>query len=266
MRTLLLTAVVCAATPAIAGEPLDALYDAVAPDLAAGKPLVVEVQVALCDNTIIKCGGRGLGDGDDLARNLYWATDGGLRGWFERRGSPWRRVARRGRDGNVLETVVYERRFTAGGAWARRGVRAPFDVRVVAHAWRGRAIDGALDRFVADLFDADGAAQLVAYVGHNGWMDRDALVWPKSGGARVKGFLAIACLTRDYLQLSLSSPSRVPLLLTRDLLFAGSHALDGAISAFAAGGNAADVRLGASRAYAAGENKPLARVQTLFTN
>ncbi|MGZ3442332.1 MAG: hypothetical protein ACXVDD_22585, partial [Polyangia bacterium] len=140
-------------------------------------------------------------------------------------------------------------------------------VRVVAHAWRGRAIDGALDRFVGELFAADGDAQVVAYVGHNGWMDREALVWPKGGGgARVKGFLAIACLTRDYLARALSSPARVPLLLTRDLLFAGSHALDGAITAFAAGGSAADVRLGASRAYAEGEDKPLARVQTLFTN
>jgi len=264
MRLFLLTAVVCAATAARAGEPLDALYDDVAPDLAAGKPLVVEVQVALCDNTIITCGGRGLGDGDDLERNLYWATDGGLRGWFERRGSPWRRVSRTPGGGDVLETVVYEQRFTPSGAWLRRGVKAPFTVRVTAHAWRGRAIDGALDRFVHELYEGD--AHVAAYVGHNGWMDRETLTWPKSGGPRVRGFIAVACLTRDYLQRALSSPSRVPLLLTRDLLFAGSHALDGAIDAFARGGTLADIRLGASRAYANGEKKPLARVQTLFTN
>jgi hypothetical protein len=88
MRMFLCTLFVCAVaavttvtTTAVAraDEPaLDALYDDVARDLAAGKPLVVEVEVALCDNTIITCGGRGLGDGDDLERNLYWATDGGL--------------------------------------------------------------------------------------------------------------------------------------------------------------------------------------------
>ncbi|HEX9101582.1 MAG TPA: hypothetical protein VF997_05225, partial [Polyangia bacterium] len=271
MRILVLTVVVCAAhaswaKTARAAEAIDGLYDAVAPELAAGKPLVVEVQVALCDNGIIACGGRGLGDGDDLARNLYWATDGGLRGWFERRGSPWRRVARTGRDGDVLETVVYEQRFAPRGAWARRGVKAPFVVRVAAHGWRGRAIDGALDRFVHDLFADDGDARVVAYVGHNGWMDRQTLIWPKRGATPVRGFVAVACLTRDYLQRALSSPTRVPLLLTRDLLFAGSHALDGAITAFARGGSAADLRLAASRAYADGERKPLARVQTLFTN
>jgi hypothetical protein len=264
MRVMLLGALVCAATAARAGEPLDALYDDVAPDLAAGRPLTVEVQVALCDNSIITCGGHGLGDGDDLGRNLYWATDGGLRGWFERRGSPWRRVERRGREGDVLETVVYEQRFVPSGAWGRRGVKAPFIVRVTAHGWRGRAIDGALDRFVHELYAGD--AHVAAYVGHNGWMDRDTLTWPHGGGARVRGFVAIACLTRDYLARALSAPTRVPLLLTRDLLFAGSHALDGAITAFARGGSAADIRLGASRAYAGGERKPLARVQTLFTN
>ena len=264
MRAWVLMAIVCVSGTARA-EVLDALYDAVAPELADGKPLVVDVQVALCDSSIIACGSRTLGDGDDLEHNLYWATDGGLRGWFERRGSPWRRVARSGRDGDVLETVTYERRFAPAGAWARRGVKAPFVVRVVAHAWRGRAIDGALDRFVHELVTDEGDARVVAYVGHNGWMDRETLSWP-TGGTRVKGFVAIACLTRDYLARALSSPAHVPLLLTRDLLFAGSHALDGAISAFARGGTAADLRLGAARAYAAGEKKPLARVQTLFTN
>jgi hypothetical protein len=266
MRALLLTAVLCASLPARAGESLDALYDDVARDLIAGKPLVVAVEVALCDNGIITCGGRGLGDGDDLARNLYWATDGGLRGWFERRGSPWRRVSRHGRDGDILETVVYERTVAPDGAWRRRGVRAPFVVRVIANGWRGRAIDGALDRFADVLADDGSGAHVVAYVGHNGWMDRDKSSWPTLGRARVKGFIAVACLTRDYLARPLSSPARVPLLLTRDLLFAGSHALDGAVTAFARGGSAADIRLGASRAYADGEKKPLARVQTLFTN
>ncbi|HEY2748998.1 MAG TPA: hypothetical protein VGL86_30465 [Polyangia bacterium] len=269
MRIFCCTLLVCAmmATAARAGEPIDALYDDVARDLAAGKPLVVDVEVALCDHSIIDCGGRGLGDGDDLARNLYWATDGGLRGWFERRGSPWRRVERRGRDGDILETVVYERHVVPAGAWLRRGVRAPFVVRVVANGWRGRAIDGALDRFVQRLSDDDDSgAHVVAYVGHNGWMDRDALVWPPARGRRVRGFIAVACLTRHYLQRALTAPTRVPLLLTRDLLFAGSHALDGALDAFARGGTLADIRLAASRAYATGENKPLARVQTLFTN
>src|SRR5437764_13331113 len=97
---------------------LAGLYDRVAVDLKRGEPLVIEAHVALCDNGIIRCGSKTLGDGDSLATNLYWATDGGLRGWFERRGSGWARVAVLG-DGpaGVLETRVYRRRVEPDAEW-----------------------------------------------------------------------------------------------------------------------------------------------------
>ena len=40
---------------------LDGLRERVAADLRAGRPLVVEAHVALCDNSVIRCGGHGLG-------------------------------------------------------------------------------------------------------------------------------------------------------------------------------------------------------------
>jgi hypothetical protein len=72
-----------------AAEPEDGwlrgLQADVSADIAAGRPVVVEVHVPLCDNRVIRCGGRGLGDGGDLRRNLYWATSEGLAGWMSRR-------------------------------------------------------------------------------------------------------------------------------------------------------------------------------------
>jgi hypothetical protein len=241
------------------------LRERVAQDLRAGKPLTIEAHVALCDNGVIRCGGRGLGDGDDLKRNLYWATSGGLRGWFERPGSGWTRVSLAGGDGRILETVIYSRRESPSEAWRALGVREPFEVRVVAHAWRGREIDRALDAFANDLF-SDESPQIIAWVGHNGWMDRETQHWPRGGARRVKGAIAIACLTKSYLRETLLGETRVPLLLTRDLLFAGSHALDGAVQAFVAGGTLEEIRMGAARAYAGGEGKSVTRVQNAFTN
>lgn len=284
MRSALALCLLAAAAPAArAGEAggLAALDDRVAAELAAGRPLVVQVHVALCDSHQLTCGGRGLGDGDALATNLYWATSGGLRGWFGRRGSGWTLVARRpgGREG-VLETLIWRRRFEPAGALAARGVREPFDVFVVADAWRGRAIDRAIDAYAADLYGArpraltlpdgtelaaGGAAQVVAYVGHNRWMDRDDFAWPASGDAPVKGTIAVACFTAQYLA-RVPSPARVPLLMTRDFLFAGSHAFEGAVRAFAEGASLAAIRVAGARAYAEGEGKPLARVQYAFTN
>jgi hypothetical protein len=241
-------------------DDLEHLYDRIAADLRGGRPLTIHVDVALCDNSIISCGGHGLGDGDDPTRNLYWATSGGLRGWFERPGSGWRRVSLTERpEERVVERVVYTRTVEPNDFWRARGIERPFVVRVEATGWRGRAIESALESFAARA--TQGGAHIAAYVGHNGWMDVDHFAWPPPG-PEPAGAIAIACLTRSYLQ----SVVPLPLLLTSDLLFAGSHALDGALQAITRGGSLATIRDAAARAYADGEGKSFARVRGAFTN
>lgn len=264
------------------------LYDDVAADLIAGRPLVVQVHVPLCDNDVLRCGNDRLGDGDDPGRNLYWATSGGFRGWFGRRGSGWTEVHRgRGPEADVLEVRVWRRQVAPGGTLRARGVRRPFPVYVVATAWRGEAIQSAMAAFGADLYgtgavrrvslsgggakgtviDAGAAAQVVAFVGHNGWMDVGEVSWPAAPpDARRKGAIAIACLTEDYLADAVPSARRVPLLFTRSLLFAGAHSLEGAVRAFAEGRGLLAIRDGAAAAYAEGQDKPVARARAAFTN
>jgi hypothetical protein len=264
-----------------AAEPIPAALAArLAADVAAGRPIVVETHVALCERTIIECGSRALGDGDSLATNLYWASSGGLRGWFERRGSGWERVAiLRGHRPEVLETRIYRRREPLG------------ELVVVAHAWRGRAIGAALDAWVADLTDGrprryplgegrvvegGGRAAVVAYVGHNGWMDRPEAPFPApAAGTAAQGAIAIACRSREWLVgdrargaliAAHGEARRVPLVMTADLLFATAAALDGALLALARGGDLGAVREGAADGYARAEGKPTARVRSLFTN
>ncbi|MBT8495839.1 MAG: hypothetical protein KJO07_22540, partial [Deltaproteobacteria bacterium] len=183
-----------AATAAVEDGWLEQLYDEVASDLKAGKPLVVHAHVPLCDNRIIRCGGHGLGDGDDPDRNLYWRTSGGFRGWFGRRRSGWRQVLVAKGKGSVLETRIWKRRFGPAAGWRSRGVRSSFDVYVVAQAWRGTSIQAAMATYVARLTGAmpesyrladgtvvraGGDARVVAFVGHNGWMDIDSYDWRK---------------------------------------------------------------------------------------
>src|SRR5262249_6605415 len=141
---------------------------------------------------------------------------GGLRGWFERPGSGWRRVALRvDPDPRVVEAVDYVRTVEPNDFWRARGVTRPFALEVRATGWRGREIATALHTFAEAA--AAGEAHVAAYVGHNGWMDLDEFQWPPAG-AHPAGAIAIACFSRSYLRVQL------PLLATRDLLFAGSHA------------------------------------------
>jgi hypothetical protein len=262
-------------------------------DIAAGKPIVIQVHVPLCDSSIIRCGGHGLGDGGSLTRNLYWATTEGLAGWMDRRDSGWapelRATGQAIGEPAVLEVRVWRRELDVPRAWSGPGMPAKFVARVVGFAWRGTAIDAALSGYFADLYRnharilrvrdsatgrdveiaAGGAARLVAWVGHNRLMDVapdwDQLARTEEGGFR-KGTLAIACDSADYLRPALPSPTRVPLLMTASFVMASSAALEQGVMAFLGGGDFAAIRAGGTTGYARGQKRPVEQVRRGFTN
>jgi hypothetical protein len=269
MRALLL--LVALATPASAATTddwLTGLTDRVIDDLAGGKSLVVEVHVPLCDNTIIACGNAKLGDGDNPATNLYWSTTPGFGRWFARKGSGWTRVAAETKDTgdkDVLEKHTYRRTIATPAAWRKRGAPKQYTLEVVIRAWRGSAIDRALAAYAADLSGTGTSAQLVAFVGHNRLMDVDEFTWP-APGKDVKGAIAIACDTAPYMKKQVSAATRVPLLMTSDLLFANAAPLEASVLAFARGGGYPEIRRDAATAYAGVRKRPVERVIGAFTN
>src|SRR5262245_56551698 len=269
-----------------------ALADDVRADIAAGKPVVVQVHVALCDNSIIRCGGSGLGDGNSLRRNLYWATTEGLAGWMDRRDSGWspelRTTGNAVGEPDVLEVRAWRRELAVPRAWARPGMPARFVVHLVGYAWRGAAIDRALSAYLSDLFrnraraialppsasgqhvlDAGGAARIVAWVGHNRLMDVSA-DWAQLARTQEpafrKGTIAIACYSARYLRPALPAPTRVPLLMTASFVMASSAAMEGGVMAFLAGGDFTAIRVGGVAGYASGQRRPVERVRAGFTN
>lgn len=253
-------------------------------DLAAGKPLVVEVHVPLCDNAIIACGNPRLGDGNNPDTNLYWATTPGFGEWFARRGSGWTRVARQRAgqtgDDDILAVHAYRRTITAPAAWRTAGAPRTFELDVVIHGWRGKAIDRALTAYAGDAaggkprtvalgdgtaLAAGGAAQIVAWVGHNRLMDLERFAWP-APSATARGILAIACSTAPYMADEVSAATRVPLLMTRDLLFANAAPLEAAVLAYVAGGGYAEIRHDATSAYAGVQRSTYKHVSGVFSN
>ena len=263
---------------------LAGLTDRVIDDLAAGKPLVVEVHVPLCEKTIIACGNAKLGDGDNPDTNLYWSTTPGFGSWFARRSSGWKRVLRQEAgatgDADVLALHVYRRSVTTPAAWQKHGAPAKLEIDLVVRAWRGTAIDRALAAYAADLSSttartltlADkstlavgGAAQIVAWVGHNRLMDLEPYTWP-APATSTKGAIAIACHTAAYMEESVPSATRVPLLMTRDFLFANAAPLEATVLAFAAGGSYSKIRIDAATAYAGVRERTVKQVAGAFTN
>jgi hypothetical protein len=263
---------------------LGGLTDQVIEDLAAGKPLVVEVHAPLCDSSIIACGNAKLGDGDNPDTNLYWSTTPGFGEWFDRRNGGWKRVLKQAAgatgDTDVLAVRVYRRAINAPAGWRKRGVPKQFELDIVIHGWRGKAIDRALAAYADDVSGvgtrtltlddgtklvAGGAAQLVAFVGHNRLMDLESFEWPKAG-TQAKGTFAIACDTAPYMKAQVPAATRVPLLMTADLLFANAAPLEAAVLAFATGGGYAEIRKDAATAYAGVQQSTLGHVLGAFTN
>ena len=206
-----------------------------------------------------------------------------MHGWMSRRGSGWSLAAAGAGDGvGVLAREIWKRSVAPSRPLRARGVTSPFDVYVVADAWRGTAIDEAVKAFASDLATVEaspralpdgttlasgGAAHLVAWVGHDRWMDYTRWTPPEPrSAAPPKGTMAIACMSRQYLGDFTSTPGRLPLLLTTDYLFAGSHAFEGALRAFLDGAALGAIADAGARAYATGQGKPYGRVRYAFIN
>jgi len=272
MRALLCLLLVCAALPrpadaATTDDWFDSLTTRVIDDLAAGKPLVVEVHVPLCDNSVTRCGNSKLGDGDNPATNLYWSTTPGFGHWFTRRGSGWKQTKRTTTDTgdkDVLELIEYSRTVTTPAAWQKHGAPKKFAIQLVLRAWRGSEIDRALDAYAAAV-SGKSDAQIVAFVGHNRLMDLDTYKWPEPP-KDTKGTIAIACHTAAYMKRDVSAATRVPLLMTSDFLFSNAAPLEAAVLAFAKGGGYATIRKDAATAYAGIQKRDPKRMMGAFTN
>ena len=237
------------------------LADAVARldgDAGAGRPLVVHVVVALCDNEsqgIVPVSAK-LGDGDDPQSNLYWGAMYGVRSYF--RNQPgWQSLKiPASSDPRVLDRVLFRREVTRQGKATQ--------VLVVAEAWRGRNIADAIRHFLelnrgehveqvraADLqFEAGGAAHVIVFVGHNGLMDFAAPTLPPARAtAMPHASVVLACMSDDYFTALLKEDS-VPLITTSGLIAPEAYTLAALLESWFAGADAAQVRLAAARAYA----------------
>lgn len=222
--------------------------------------LVVQVVVPLCHNAQIDCASTRAGDPDDLEQNLYWGAVFGMRKFFDRKASPYQRIAvDRGEEGDLLERAVY-RRDVPGAAWGRA---APVELLVVFEAIHGDRIDDAVDRFWAIAtrgsevrFEHDGRARTVAidvagYAGHNRMLDGKALPSsPNDAGKGVPSFV-LACYSQSTFHDALVDAGSAPLLLTSSLIAPEAYVVTGLLEALGADRPVPEVRHAAVAQYAA---------------
>lgn len=255
-----------------------AAFPFISTDLTAGKPLVVQVIVPLCDNAQIACGRGGLGSPGNLATNLYWGARFGAKRMLDRPSSGFELVAEKTSDGRRadgwLARAVY-RRWVSGSAWGMAGKR--IEQILVLDAIHGAHIDRAVDRFWsaatggASVCFRDGERQrrervhVVGYAGHNRLMDGKRLPPAPSGAAaRPRPSFVLACLSDRFFSARLRAAGSTPLVMTRAYMAPEGYAIAAAARGLGDNVSRRALRDGVVHAYAKWQRIDFRRASRLF--
>lgn len=212
---------------------------------------VVHVVVALCDNEhqgIVKVP-AGIGNGQNARTNLYWGAGYGVKTHFDR-SDEWKRVACAPATlPHILDRAVWKHRDSA--------------VYLVAEAYDGRNIREAtvdLLRYASgaspltigigsSTVRAGGAAELVAYVGHDGLMDFSLSERFPGTAANQREAIILACISKRYFAEHLKATGAAPLLWTTGLMAPEAYTLKAALAGWVLRERPEAIRERAAKAY-----------------
>jgi hypothetical protein len=239
MKRIFLAILICAASALLAQQPSK----------------VVHVFVALADNQnqgIVPVPAR-LGNGEDPERNLYWGAAGGVKTYF-RRSSEWTLLqCGQKPKSEVLERCIFKHKTK--------------NVYLVADAYRGKEIRQAiLDFLVAAAGDgvetinvpnasnsvainARGGANLVAYIGHDGFMDFHLPLLPRKKNEIRREAIVLACASKSYFSDAIRTSGAYPLLWTTNLMAPEAYTLKSALDGWVEDESNEQIRNRAAAAY-----------------
>src|SRR5579863_7650174 len=216
---------------------------------------MVHVFVALADNQhqgIVPVAAI-LGNGEDAEHNLYWGSAYGVKTFFGR-SADWKRLRCGDKPkAEVLERCVFKHRTA--------------NVYLVADAYRGieikRAILDFLDSAAGDGAETvsvvgesgtvklpiRGAANLVAYIGHDGFMDFQLSRFPRKKNDVHRDAVVLACASKQFFGEAVRASGAYPLVWTTGLMAPEAYTLKSALDGWIAGENGEQIRDRAAAAY-----------------
>ena len=249
-------------SPGRAGYCLLRLYIAAALFCALAAPMVaqssartIHVFVALADNKnqgIVPVAAT-LGNGEDPVHNLYWGSAYGVKTFFSRSGD-WELLPALPKPrSEVLERCVFKHKSQ--------------NVYLIADAYQGNQIKQAIidfleaaaganpEKITVDVgsqklvLDSRGAASLVAYVGHEGFMDFQLSTLPQKKNENQRDAIILACISKSYFATPLRTAGASPLVWTTGLMAPEAYTLKSAIDGWILKESNAQIRERAAAAY-----------------
>jgi hypothetical protein len=238
--------------------------------LAQSRTAVVHVFVALADNQhqgIIPVPAL-LGNGRDPANNLYWGAAFGVESFF--RASPdWRLLTcAPGPQPVVLERCVFHHHepnaILVADAYDGAKIReAVSDFVSSAAALRQETLFVTLDNQRMSLAIA-GDADLLAYVGHDAFMDFQIPPVRGKPGAHQRHFIVLACASKSYFAPYMRDTHSEPLLWTTGLMAPEAYTLKAALDGWLHSETGDAIRQRAAAAYDKYQKCGLHAAQRLF--
>jgi hypothetical protein len=223
--------------------------------VAESSSRVVHVFVALADNQhqgIIPVPPV-LGNGSDPQRNLYWGAAYGVKTFFKS-SDEWQLIScGRGPKDAILERCVFKTLHE--------------DVFLVADAYQGSEIKSAVIDFLSAAagitsenirakvnstdvsIAAGGAADLLAYVGHDAFMDFQIPLIAGAKGNKPHRTSILACASKAFFSPYIRQTGAQPLLWTTGLMAPEAYTLKAALTGWIANENDEAIRHRAAQAY-----------------
>ncbi len=231
-----------------------------------GNIRTIHVFVALCDNEhqgIVPVP-KQLGNGEDPANNLYWGALYGTK-TILRKSTDWTvATTEKNPSGAILERVVF--RHKRANAYlvadAYRGAKIKVAVADFLNAAAGNSRNALL--VGGTTLGISGAADLVAYVGHNGLMDFDVNQPAPAQDARLKAAMVLACRSEPYFHSRLQQLKCRPVLLTTGFMAPEGYVLEAAVNSWLARETSESMKDRVARAYDKYQKCGLTAAKRLF--
>jgi len=211
--------------------------------------------VALADNLnqgIVPVPAK-LGNGEDPEHNLYWGAAAGVKTFFAR-SADWMLISQHQRPKpEVMERCVFKHKTA--------------NVYMVADAYQGNRIKLAISDFLEAAAGANpqtipvrvgrqdtivrggGGANLVVYIGHDGFMDFRLASLPQNTNRGQREAIVLACLSKAYFAAPLRAAGSEPLLWTTGLMAPEAYTLKSALDGWVIGETSEQIRERAAAAY-----------------
>lgn len=212
----------------------------------------IHVFVALCDNVnqgIVPVPAT-LGNGEKPQTNLYWGAAYGVKSFLKYKAKQWILVKKIHRPSEiVLERLLFKHRSK--------------NAYLLADAYKGAAIKNCTEAYLKALNSEDvvtihndgkklsfgGAAQLLAYIGHDGLMEFSVSPPVRNGTATKKEAIILACFSKRYFKPYLQKLAVTPVLWTTNLMAPEAYTLVAAIDAWLNNKSNNELREQAAQAY-----------------